>query len=762
MRYYRLFSFLTYLSVLLGVGAVAASERRGLYLLITLIACAAAWRGDTTKASGVRSASSETPARTGTGTDSRPPLPWAVRSLIAGGLLSYAIADYLVLGANAFVSLAHLLNFTIVVKLTAKKGPRDYLQIYLMALFTVIVAGYISAHVLFGVVLVAFVLVTGWAMMLLVMAGEAGVWTRSTPDDYAPRTLDPESVARLDGGIGVRRRRFLGRTAGYTPALLVPAVLVFLLVPRGRVGRVLLPSAGRYRSITGFSDRVQLGEMTDILESADPVMRVELIDPETNERMAHPRVLLLWRGITLDEYRKQRTWGWRKSVRERQRYVAGRDIRGMGDVPPRDLVVQRIWLEPIDSRCLFALAPLVRLTGTENVGAMRLDPTDFSLQMVNPPARVRQYDALSARRAVLRYPPGWTPHRRYLAVPAAIRAPLRRHADRIAPPDRHLTAVAKASAMVRHFRSGQFRYSLAYRGTPGAEPVTDFLTNTRRGHCELFASAMALMLRTQGVHTRLVNGFRGGEWNALGQFLVVQQQDAHSWVEAYLPGQGWRAFDPTPGSPMPRPMRGDSLLGYVRQSYEYLKWSWMQHVLQYDRRRQRRVLRVVSDAATLGRTALAWNRRTVGRAWTQWERIVRRAIARMGLPAPAGTGVTVFVTVVVALVIATPLVLAVRRLRRRRALPAAPVAFYQTLLRLLARWGFTRRPAQTPMEFADSVAAAEPERLRLVPWITQQYYHARFGGRPLADSARRAVRDALAQLAAVSAKPPPAAASRDS
>ena len=63
------------------------------------------------------------------------------------------------------------------------------------------------------------------------------------------------------------------------------------------------------------------------------------------------------------------------------------------------------------------------------------------------------------------------------------------------------------------------------------EPLEDFLFVQKAGHCEYFASALAVMLRTVGVPTRSVNGFYGGEWNSFGHYLAVRQGDAHSWVE---------------------------------------------------------------------------------------------------------------------------------------------------------------------------------------------------------------------------------------
>ena len=94
-----------------------------------------------------------------------------------------------------------------------------------------------------------------------------------------------------------------------------------------------------------------------------------------------------------------------------------------------------------------------------------------------------------------------------------------------------------------------FRYTLKLTGTPGRDPLAHFLFETRAGHCEYFASAMAVMLRAIGIPSREVNGFLPGEYNDLGGDYIVRASDAHSWVEAYFPGSGWITFDPTPPAP---------------------------------------------------------------------------------------------------------------------------------------------------------------------------------------------------------------------
>jgi len=96
----------------------------------------------------------------------------------------------------------------------------------------------------------------------------------------------------------------------------------------------------------------------------------------------------------------------------------------------------------------------------------------------------------------------------------------------------------------------RFGYTLQLPRVLPHDPLANFLFERKQGHCEYFASAMAVMLRTLRIPSRVVNGFQTGEYNDLTSQYVVRASNAHSWVEAYFPGYGWVAFDPTPAAPL--------------------------------------------------------------------------------------------------------------------------------------------------------------------------------------------------------------------
>lgn len=104
----------------------------------------------------------------------------------------------------------------------------------------------------------------------------------------------------------------------------------------------------------------------------------------------------------------------------------------------------------------------------------------------------------------------------------------------------------KAVTLNQHFTdpSNGFTYDLRTAPASSENALTDFLFRGKRGYCEQFASAMAVLLRSVGIPSRVAVGFTPGERE--GNQRVITTEDAHAWVEAFFPGQGWVTFDPTP------------------------------------------------------------------------------------------------------------------------------------------------------------------------------------------------------------------------
>jgi hypothetical protein len=242
---------------------------------------------------------------------------------------------------------------------------------------------------------------------------------------------------------------------------------------------------------------------------------------------------------------------------------------------------------------------------------------------------------------------------------------------------------------------------------------------------------MAIMLRAVGIPSRVVNGFAGGEFNDITSQYVIRASDAHSWVEAYIPGEGWMEFDPTPAAIVPPQTRWSRLMLYMDAMASF----WREWIVNYDLSHQFRLTQDTNrgSRAIVGR-AQSWGR-------SHYEKILawaRRTEDRMGNSAVKWGLRTLGAISLVLLLVGTPRLLVwFRRSRLARRPQSAPrVAasiWYERMLRQAARRGWPKAATQTPEEFAASISDSKLKDR--VSGFTERYENARFGNS--ADDAAR-------------------------
>lgn len=314
-------------------------------------------------------------------------------------------------------------------------------------------------------------------------------------------------------------------------------------------------------SVTGYSGKVSLGDAS-IVESQSVAMIVEASDPVW---LQYQGPFLLMRGSTLDRFDGVR---WQATHPDRIPYSSPSDLLFTSSFEKRFLRL-RILRERHSSQDIF-------LTGAVHdavlpravVGALRVDRNGslsreargdlryaYSLS-VSPTRRPPMLDKLTRRdysRKLQRpenlkfsFGRNAEDFSRFLEVPPEIAraAYFRNWVNEVfdgRPPE---VAGPIFGRLVNHFKT-QFRvgYEAASNGVVSLET---FLKDGRYGHCEYFATASVLLLRTLGIPARLALGYRGGTFNALSQVLEIRESNAHAWVEAYVPDVGWLSFDPTP------------------------------------------------------------------------------------------------------------------------------------------------------------------------------------------------------------------------
>jgi hypothetical protein len=229
--------------------------------------------------------------------------------------------------------------------------------------------------------------------------------------------------------------------------------------------------------------------------------------------------------------------------------------------------------------------------------------------------------------------------------------------------------------------------------------LDDFIFGKREGHCERFASALALLLRMHNIPTRIAIGYVAGPAGRFSDWRQIRFNDAHAWTEAWFPDRGWTAFDATPGG------GGGNDIGWgLTEFMESMDLVWYSHVISFDRASQRDLM-----AGFMG--------------------------AMMALPGVVNRNLAIFFLLMAAGFIPwiyrrfrTPLLAMVQSRNGR-----APTAdhFYARLLQILARHGYRRPANETPVEFLDRLRAKNTACLSEIGEITQIFCDSRYGEQPL-------------------------------
>jgi transglutaminase-like putative cysteine protease len=312
---------------------------------------------------------------------------------------------------------------------------------------------------------------------------------------------------------------------------------------------------------TGFTDHVRLGAVSDIQEDSTVVLRANMERIEDNE--------LYWRGIVLEYFDGK---GWASLQKQpAPRSFPGR-LGGKG-------VRQTIYLEPYGNTYLFSLDRPLFVAG-QNVKRSH-DLTYSSAGYID--TRLK-YDAISVLGDSL-----WEDNideEKYLQIPKNLSQRIKKLAKDMAADSKDKTV----EAIFTYLRSNAFKYSL--KGLPVSKnPLEDFLFETKSGNCEFFASALAVMLRLNGIPARLVGGYRGGYYNDVGQYYLVPQKYAHAWVEAYVKPKGWIRLDPTPSMPDSSASLGSGVsFEKLTILMDTLNYYWYVLVINYNLEKQFSIL----------------------------------------------------------------------------------------------------------------------------------------------------------------------------
>jgi hypothetical protein len=626
--------------------------------------------------------------------------------------VAFYLADYFVLSGVFVTATVHLVLFVTVVRLFSTKRDRDYYFLAVISFLMVLAAAVLTVDSTFLLAFAAFMLMAVVTCILMEMrhaAVKATVRAKSLGEDSAGQQM-------------------AFSLAGASPVLalliLTGAAAIFFVLPRISTG--YLSAFARSNEIsTGFSDRVQLGQIGEIQQSSSLVMHIQIDgDP-------HGSYDLKWRGVTLNLF-DGKTWFNPHAQHIVPSLGGGRFLlprpgpQGDKLQPARSgqLVHYHVLMEPLISNVLF-LAPTPNLL-QGNYRLVSIDNGDavFNLDSEHPISRyeatsdIAQPSPTQLRPTGDAYPPDILLN--YLQLP--------RLDARIAPLAQQISATAdnnydKAAAIETYLRT-KFGYTLQLPRTVPRDPVANFLFERKQGHCEYFASSMAVMLRTLGIPSRVVNGFRTGEFNDLTAQYLVRASSAHSWVEAYFPSYGWISFDPTPAAP------AQMRTGWSRSALylDALASFWREWVINYDAGHQYNL----GQAAA--RNSVEWLQRARNWARRQHEALLTAARRTQRTVSDSPVKWSIEGVAVAGLLVLSGNARRLWRALLSRRLAARPeksprlaaTIWYERMTRMLAGKGWRKSPAHTPREF---LICIQDEAMReSVAEFTRHYESARFGG----------------------------------
>jgi transglutaminase-like putative cysteine protease len=458
-------------------------------------------------------------------------------------------------------------------------------------------------------------------------------------------------------------------------------VVLFVLFPRIQGPLWGLPQS-TFSGSSGLSDTMSPGSLSELSLSDAVAFRIQF------EQLPDKPSRLYWRGPILWDF-DGRTWSTASSGRS---------------LPPPDMqaltqpMKYTVTLEPHHQRWMFGMDLPVTVPADATLNH------DYQLLSKQPITSRVRYDLASV--AAYRLDSALSPADRQ----RALRIPIESNPRAVTLARSWVANNQDPHAIVAQalvfFRTQPFFYTLV-PPLLGAQPVDEFLYETRRGFCEHYASSFVFLMRAAGLPARVVTGYLGGEINSLGDYMIVRQSDAHAWAEVWLPDEGWLRIDPTgavsparieagiaaalpAGEPLPMLVRLD--LEWLRDSrfaWDALANSWNQWVLGYTPDRQSRLLQ------------------SMGFGRTSWQDLV---IVLM-------TCCTLVLSVVAAI--------ALRNRPKEKFYPSK--RHWERFCRLMGRRGLPRLTHEGPMSYGLRLQARFPEQASDLQKITGLYASLRYG-----------------------------------
>jgi transglutaminase-like putative cysteine protease len=596
-----------------------------------------------------------------------PVLPSRVPALVWRGAVPVII---LILIADLYFSpdtLPALIRLAILLVLylsVSYRRKREDLQLILLALFLVVVAGVLTVALEFAILLLVF---TGCALGFLFVVTLIGL-TENTR-----QALTYEEMSRcpawalgpwrpyIDRLRQVADWRWLGFASGLFFCVVIFSTVLFIVIPRFEItAGFFLDQYITKQSRTGFTEVLKFGDVGTLIQDDRVALRVDVTDPAIVGQTPY------WRLVVLDEYTAD---GFRVSAALKQELLRSQTVtqqitdQQLGSIRGMAAGSWTFYLEPGVSR--FLPIPgryrqlrlrepmplqasrrhrLVALrTEAMTMTAFQLEAVELTDTISDPRFAQRLRSAQDNRtthsaqdraeaETNLRGPLG--------PVDAAI---LRRINTEIIA-GAVLTPAEYAHRAIAWLHAHHaYALSVKLPAGDGQDAIVRWLASSEPGFCEYFAASFVLLARAADYPARVVAGFHGGIWNGVENYFMVRNSDAHAWAEIYDGTGSWWRMEPTPGL-----LRPSSTIAQVGSSFapdrswrarlDSVRVLWYRRIVNFDSRAQVAMVEQVKSFTTdLGSTwlrQLAKYPQRLKTWWTQPWNLARVRELLMGILVP--------------------------------------------------------------------------------------------------------------------------------
>jgi transglutaminase-like putative cysteine protease len=717
-------------------------------------------------------------------------------AFFASVVLLWSTREGVVTVVADFLMLLHL------VKLYEQRGDRDIAQTLILNVLLVVSGAIATASLWFALTMAIYLVLALYVSLALYQKTELEETAAAMG-----RSVSLATAALHAPADELQFRRSMVRVMCFlTIVATAVSVGVFILFPRGLAADLLgaPPVTQVADPATGLDDQTQVEQMVKVSQDTEIVARVSAT---LDGKPANGTQSLWLRGKTVDAYSGDavdasgrstgRPWTWEAGLDSAQK-ESPTHTQALGDDPINP------WYEP-DAKdaeksdrnfCTVTLVP----TGTDILVMPGRPLTLTGASNIKPTPRVKFFSVDWTARSTMpinwvlaytvTFDPRVTPPRSIVSefpqqiinaksrIDPAIKA-LAEDPD-VCGRDANGVSLAQLcqtgapsldpkigkdvqAVIARNFQDylhdkSHYHYTLdmsdQQKMLGDRDPIVVFLTETKRGYCEFFASAMTLMCQSVGVRARMVFGYRCDEFSPVGGYYVVRQSDAHAWTEVLLTDEHgqpvWTRFDPTTGDEVLHPNTAFS--AKMMQFLDFLDYKWATSVVTYDQPARQELVRgaVVRLHEAAGSLQSFLDLPTFAqdaRSWFISPTLLATLILLMSL-----------------LVVGAIVWYAVESTRLRRRARRVGVdgldrsdqhrlvrqlVFYDQMIVLLARHNILRMPQMTPLEFSQSLWYLPPAVYRDIHRLTRVFYRIRYGQADIGDAVRGRLSDAIDRIESI-------------